>query len=505
MTDGSGPSDSNLDLHTEGTQSPLPGFESEIHRIYPLSLRDPASGNLDEEQLAVVFAMTSRRPEAFDEIAQQVTAEKAADFHERWVLGYGHASVAEHAVLHMAVENISRLACDALEDSRLASFTEKSSRYQVLPGEPYYLPPELEHHRESRHVYQSTCSDLFEAYNDTIQKTMEYLPEEEPQREGERDSAYRLRLRRQVTDSCRFLLPAGTLTNVGLTINARSLEYLIQKLLSGDLIEDQRLGDSLKQKAREITPTLVKYADRNEYLAVVRGRQRRGSAHLKEGEEPSEAEVTLAHYDAEAESKLAAALLFRYARMTYGQVWRRVKAMRPARRRQVILDAVKSIGPHDPPPREFEVVDYTFEITMDYGAYREFRRHRMQSQFPQPLTVENGYIVPPLIERAGLRDSFDEAMAASEKGYRTIYERYPRVAQYLVTHAHKQRILAKMNLRQCYHLFRLRTQPQAHFSIREPVEEAMRLAVVAQPELFRHLSLREYPHWWPFPVPTADQ
>ena len=87
-----------------------PKAESFTRRIYSLDARE-----LTEEQIAVAFAMTSRRPEPFDEIAQQVSQEKAADFHERWVLGYGHASVAEHAVLHLAAENISRLACDTLE------------------------------------------------------------------------------------------------------------------------------------------------------------------------------------------------------------------------------------------------------------------------------------------------------------------------------------------------------------------------------------------------------
>ena len=96
-------------------------------RIYPLDPRE-----LTQEQLAVAFAMTSRNPQPFDEIARQVSEARAADFHERWVLNYGHASVAEHAVLHLAVENVSRLACDTLEDNRLASYTEKSSRYQVL-------------------------------------------------------------------------------------------------------------------------------------------------------------------------------------------------------------------------------------------------------------------------------------------------------------------------------------------------------------------------------------
>jgi hypothetical protein len=55
-----------------------------------------------------------------------------------------------------------------------------------------------------------------------------------------------------------------------------------------------------------------------------------------------------------------------------------------------------------------------------------------------------------------------------------------------------------MSLRECYHLFKLRSSRQAHESIRNPVIEAMRLAVEAQPELFRHLPLRNTPDWWPF-------
>ena len=59
-------------------------------RAYPFNQQ-----KLTEEEIAVIFAMTSRRPEPFDEIQELVTQEKAADFHERWVLNYGHASVAE--------------------------------------------------------------------------------------------------------------------------------------------------------------------------------------------------------------------------------------------------------------------------------------------------------------------------------------------------------------------------------------------------------------------------
>ena len=483
-----------------GRQRPLPDpeFAAPQPRVYPLLAGDADSGNLSEEEMAVVFAMTSRRPEPFDEIARQVTAQKASDFHERWVLGYGHASVAEHAVLHMAVEDISRLACDNLEDNRLASYTEKSSRYQVLPRHAYHLPEELPPQSEARRIYAQTCDYLLEAYHRMVERLADYLPEEMPQNQGESESAHRLRLRRVVTDNCRFLLPAATLTNVGLTANARTMEHLISKLLSADLQEERRLGEELKRKARQITPTLVKYADRNEYLEQVRQRQQNGAVQLKEEPAESSAEVTLEHWDTDAETKLATTLLFPFARLSYQQVWRRVEKMRPSVRRRVIADTLRRMGPHDSPPREFEVIDFTFGLTMDYGAYREFKRHRMQTCISQPLTVDNGYVTPPLIQRAGLEGQFREAMDKASQAFHALAPRHASVAPYLVTHAHKRRIMVKMNLRECYHLFRLRTQEQAHFSIREPMEQALRLAVEAQPELFRYMQLRRYPDWWPF-------
>ena len=149
-------------------------------RVYPLDARD-----LTEEQIAVAFAMTSRRPEPFDEIARQVSEEKAADFHERWVLGYGHASVAEHAVVHLAVENVSRLACDGLEDNRLASYTEKSSRYQVIPPGDFYFPRELDVEPELAARYNEACRGLFATYREIIDRSIDHLRRVHPQRERE--------------------------------------------------------------------------------------------------------------------------------------------------------------------------------------------------------------------------------------------------------------------------------------------------------------------------------
>ena len=353
-------------------------------RVYPL---DPKE--VSEEELAVVFAMTSRRPEPFDEIKEMVTAEKASDFHERWVLGYGHASVAEHAVVHLAVENVSRLACDALEDNRLASYTEKSSRYQVLERDAFYTPPELDDVPELHATYTAACRRLFAVYHELVEQTQAYLATIDPQRENERDGAFRLRLRRIATDACRFILPASTLTNVGVTMNTRSLEHAVRKLLSSDLQEERELGEEMKEQAKIITPTLVRYADRNDYLVRSREALQAQTASLlppSSGVDPGprNVEARLVDYPADAETTLITALLYRNAHEPHDAVRRRAESLSAEERTAVVAAALDSLGPHDAAARELEQVEYTFEYMMDYGAYREFKRHRMQSYCRSP-------------------------------------------------------------------------------------------------------------------------
>ena len=488
---------------------------SYLRRVYPLDAHE-----LTEEQIAVVFAMTSRRPEPFDEIGQQVSREKAADFHERWVLGYGHASVAEHAVLHLAVENISRLACDTLEDNRLASYTEKSSRYQLMPPGYFHFPQELADEPELGDLFRDVCHGLFRHYRSLVDGCMDYLRQTHPQREKERDSAYNLRLRREATDSCRAVLPAATMTNVGVTGNARVLEHAISKLMSSDLAEERELGEEMREQGRSITPTLIKYADQNSYLMGIRQAQQklagqyaegipttpllRRGAKVDLGAEVREPEVRLVQWNPQAEEKLAAALLYRRSLLSYEELWPRVLDLGAEDRQEIVRQSLEELGPHDAPVREFELVDYTFEFLLDYGAYREFKRHRMQSYIPQTLTVAHGYQVPELILQAGLEGQFHEAIGPAEDAYWQVLDSSPETAQYLVTHAHNRRVLSKMNLRECYHLFKLRTSNLAHFSIRQPMLQAMRLAVETHPQLFRHLRLREYPDWWPFPKLDGD-
>jgi thymidylate synthase ThyX len=453
-------------------------------RVYPM---DPKE--LTEEQIAVTFAMTSRRPEPFDEIQLLVTQDKATDFHEKWVLNYGHASVAEHAVLHMAVENVSRLICDVLEDNRLASYTEKSSRYQVLPNDYYFVPTEVLSNKQLSETYVTACQGMFEIYQQAVDALSSHLSTVIPKSDNERDSAYNNRLRRQATDSARFLLPSSTLTNVGITMNARSMEHAITKLLSGELTEEHLLGDLLKTKGRLITPTLIKYADRSAYLVSTRNRQDQETQNFQTPI-PSSSEASLLHYDANAEVKVATSFLYHRSHQPYEDILEHVRSLPKEERDRIIDSALTDLGPHDSPIRELESIYYTFELILDYGAYREFKRHRMQTYIAQPATTAIGYVMPDLYRDAKLEDLFLKGMEIAEHAFETVRSDSALSAQYLVTHAHKRRLITTMNLRECYHLFKLRTQPTAHFSLVSVMKQALEQVQRVHPILFKHLRIR---------------
>ena len=246
--------------------------------IYLLSSKE-----LSPETIAVAFAKTSRLPHSFRDIAADLTDEKSAQFHEKWVVGYGHASVAEHAVLHMAIENASRIAMEAIESNRLASYTEKSTRYQKWDTDAFHIPVELDGH-SLRDEYFTTCRTLFNTYVASLESVKALIAKDIPRREDEKDASYDRRIRSRYVDVCRFILPAASLANVGMTANGRVLENAIRKWLSSPLAEVREIGETVKQVAQGELPTLVKYAEAVNYW-VETGNDLYHRAHREHREE----------------------------------------------------------------------------------------------------------------------------------------------------------------------------------------------------------------------------
>jgi thymidylate synthase ThyX len=425
-------------------------------RIYLLSPRD-----LSPETIAVAFAKTSRSPESFEEIAAGLTDEKSAQFHEKWVVGYGHASVAEHAVLHVAVENVSRLAIESIESNRLASYTEKSTRYQKWNLEDFLVPPELAG-QAARGLFVETCRLLFKTYHESLEPVRRIVLERARRRENESDEALDRRVRSQYVDVCRFLLPAASLANVGVTANARVLEHTIRKMLSHPLAEVRLIGEQIKAAARAEVPTLVKYADAVPYLSELPGAF--GAQAVPE--RALDDWCSLIDYDRQAEDGILAAALYRFGGASYAATLAQVGSLDASERKRLAGLLLGGLAEHDTPLRELEYADYTFDLVMDQGAYAEFKRHRMMTQTPQLLTTRLGFVTPRLIVDAGIQPAYQAAMQAAATAYAQLAEFDPQVAQYVVPNGYNRRVLARFNLREAWHFCGLRGAPNAHFSIR---------------------------------------
>jgi len=449
--------------------------------IYLLSPRA-----LSPETIAVAFAKTSRSPDSFRAIAAELSDEKSAQFHEKWVVGYGHASVAEHAVLHIAFENVSRLAIESIEGNRLASYTEKSTRYQKWGSDDFFIPSELDGH-PLHDPYVDTIRLLFQTYAESLEPVRSLVLERFPRRENEKDEAWDRRIRSKYVDVCRFLLPAASLANVGMTANARVLENMIRKMLSHELMEVREIGITVKEVALGETPTLVKYADAVPYLVeTIKEFNRRTRIPPASAEDDW---CTLIAYDGEGEYKVLASALYRFGEMAYADALSYVKGLGDEELHVLAQSLLGRLDKYDVPLRELEYSTYTFDLVMDQGAYAEFKRHRMMTQTPQRLTTRLGFATPRLVREAGFGSQYEAAMQSAGEMFEKLYAENPKLAQYVVPNGYNRRVLAEFNLREAFAFCQLRSAPNAHFSIRRVAQRMYEELCLVHPLLTKYMKL----------------
>jgi thymidylate synthase ThyX len=446
--------------------------------------------NLPEEVVAVLFAYYSRSRESLrrnllkliqeqdidlearldsSPLAEaELTAakEKARQFHEKWVVGYGHASVAEHAVVHLAIEDVSIIATKIIEDTRLASFTEKSTRYVLFDAERFFRAPRLMRSPHAR-LYENTVQFLLSTYVALVPQVVDCVKARVPRRTTQGEHAYDTACHAKAYDLLRYLLPAATLTNLGLTINARALEHLLTKLLSHPLEEARDIGTAMKIEAEKVVPTLLKYADYNPYVAETDQAMRQlAQDWFAEGDSPETPAVSLVRFPVGAEEQLAAAILYGYTGASWLQVLERVGKLGVEARERIIEEYLRRRGPHDQPLRALEHLYYTFDIVLDYGAFRDIQRHRMATQTRQQLSTRYGYSIPDDIVAYGLGDTFHACMGRAADAYNRLAGEYPLEAQYVLPLAYRIRALFTWNLREVFHFIQLRSAKQGHFSYR---------------------------------------
>jgi thymidylate synthase ThyX len=441
--------------------------------------------------------------------------KKARAFYERVLVGYGDDSVAQLGGAHVACENISNVAAKLLEDARIGiAPLEKSTRYVRFDQKDaagnylFYREPKIMASRH-RDAYLEVMKLLFETYSRQMEPMLASIAKALPIEQLEvrdptsgkaltyadaqkddrlrrwAETAYRATVRAHACDVLRSYLPAATLTNVGMFGVGQAFEYLVSKFYSHDLSEAQALGAAIHGELNQLIPSFVKRAQRNEFLVATSAAAKALAAHATASAPVATNEpVTLVDYDADAEEKVIAAILYGHARQPLEQL-RKVAATMSTEQRQQILTEVFAKRRHrrDKLSRAFENSYYTFDILGNLGLYRDLHRHRILTQERQDFTTVHGYDTPPEIEEAGFKNEFDNCMKRAAELYGQIYHDLPREAQYVVPFAYKIRWYMKMNLREAVHMCELRTMPQGHPDYRFICQEIWRKIQSVHPAL----------------------
>lgn len=442
--------------------------------------------NIPEEVIAVIFAYVSRSPKGFRENIgaviqeEELGRERASKFHEKWVLNYGHASVAEHAAVHVGIERVSRLFSSILElSNEYLSFTEYSQRYQKPSRGDFYVPGELNRAPALKEDYIKLNGDLYTAYSGLNEKLLGYLKRTEPPPEGTDEKAHMRALEKIAFEDARYALTLATFTNLGMTANARAIEDSLTKLLSNKYEEVRRRAEEIKDEVRFSVPTLVKYANENRYMKETREELAKIASWLS-GRNNTERSnggpaVNLldwtgkgSHAPEEAAiDKMIKAILFEHSALGYDEIEESLKGQDPASKLAILKKSLEKLGKYDNPVNALRLVGYEAEFVISEACWHQLLRHRKTDWIYKDPSVSHGITVPPNIEKAGVAGLLIESAEKSGKLYDELMnEGLSESASYVVTNAHNRRVIGGFDLWELYHLINLRMSEGAQWDIK---------------------------------------
>ncbi|MDQ2651037.1 MAG: FAD-dependent thymidylate synthase [Actinomycetota bacterium] len=488
--------------------------EADILRRYFTNLDGPvfALVNLPEVVKGALFARYSRSSKSLrrlflDEfvgdlditgdatIDATVGLRRAEELYDRVFFEYGDDSVAQLGGVHLACEQASNLLTKVLEWGRLMAYLEQSTRYIAydtrLGGRyRYYRDPEVLGSGLGLR-YIGDMDRLFDAYAELVPLMADFYRDRFPKEASDSDFVYRQAIRAKAFDAVRGVLPAASLSNVGIYGTGQGYEALLLRMRSHPLPESRAYADLMLGELRKVIPSFLKRVDLDDrgvawssYLASTRSEVESIAAGLfpenQTDSETGDEGVTLLDWDPDGEVKLVTAMLYAHTHVSEASLEQRVRNMTTEERIAVIRAYVGDrANRRHKPGRAFERLTYRFDVLADYGAFRDLQRHRMLSIEWQTLSPRHGYTRPEAVDLAGCAARFDEAMERSSDLHDALVERFPAQAAYAVSLAYKVRFYLHLNAREAMHLIELRTTPQGHPAYRV-VGQAMHRLIAEQ-------------------------
>ncbi|HEY7228351.1 MAG TPA: FAD-dependent thymidylate synthase [Nitrososphaeraceae archaeon] len=427
---------------------------------------------------------------------------RGKEFYSKILSEYGDDSVAELGEAQLAVEWISNIAAKKIEDRRIGlSYLEKSSRYIPFDkkvGNKYkYYRDERILKSKYADLYIESCDYAFDVYSKSIDLMQKFISEIEPiddfvyfdsisisekpfsklTNKQDIESArkvYNSTVRSRALDILRNLLPAATLTNLGITGNGRAFEYLLTKLYCSELTELRNLANLLNSELDCVIPSFIKRVNEKHgkslqsfIINTNREISKLTDKYLgKLQPDYSPQDIRLIDYtnSKDALVKVVSAILYENA---HGQalydIVKLVESFTQEKIKEIIFAYTKFRGNRrHRPGRAFEMVEYLFEMFTNFGMFRDLHRHRILTIERQLLSTKHGYDIPKEVIYSGIEKDFKDCMYLSDNVYRKLVKTMPFEAQYAVNFAYKYPYFIKINLRELYHMVELRTTAQGH-------------------------------------------
>ena len=418
-----------------------------------------------------------------------VGLRRAEELYERVFSEYGDDSVAQLGGVHLACEQASNLLTKILERGRLMSYLEQSTRYipydsRLWTGHYRYVrePSILDSPLGARYVGE--MDRMFDTYGQLLPELQGFVHKSSPAPEGASALAHRQAVRARCLDALRGLLPAGSLSNVGIYGSGQSWELLLLRMRANPLPEAQRYAEWMLEELRKVIPSFLTRVDRPERGGAWSDYLRRtdeDTAAFVSGLWPAEVpqpgtSVTLTDFDPDGEDKVLAAACYPYTNLSDAELAVRVRSLRDPERAALLAAYVGDrLNRRHRPGRALERTEYRFDVVADYGAFRDLQRHRLLSIEWQPLGTDLGYEIPELVEEAGLAGAYGESLERSRALHDALVKYFPEQSRYAVALAYNMRFSLQMNAREAMHVIELRSSPQGHPAYRRIVQEMHRL------------------------------
>lgn len=420
--------------------------------------------NVTPETLSAAYARISRDPADIGELRKISRTEvaKSRKSNETIIFGLGHSSVAEHAVFNFDIVGLSRLAVEEVQKFRLVSFTEKSQRYITLDGD-FVMPEEIKNT-----PFAEKFANIIKLQNDAYFTLFEALKEDLFAKNADKIKTKRDKtdLETKAKEDARYIVALATKSQFGMTVNARSLENMLRQLNSSHLAEVRELSATLFEKVKNLAPSLIKYVEPTKHEAAKRSALENAAAFFKSADIKNDSTFKAISCTEDADKILVASLIYAYSNQDFESCLAYAEKLSFAEKENLVKQALASKESFEKVDRAFENIDYTFELVVSATNYAQLKRHRMTTQLVQDYDPMLGCTVPESVKAIGKESFFNEIISKINDFYFDLAKNFPAAKNYILSNAHRRRVLLKLNARELYHFISLRDDEHAQWDIR---------------------------------------